>query len=65
LFAAISASATMQVMIMVIPFTQKVFGISDHLTWEWLLILALALTPVTLIELFKIGAARFRPQPVA
>ena len=62
LFAAISASAALQVMIMVVPFTQKVFGVSDHLTWEWLLILTLALTPVTLIELFKLIAARFRPE---
>jgi len=62
LFWAISASAALQVMIMVVPFTQTVFGVSEQLTWEWLLIMALALTPVTLIEFCKLIAARFRQE---
>jgi len=58
LFGAIAVSGLLQVTIMVIPFTQRVFGVSDHLTWEWLLILALALTPVTIVEAVKMIRAR-------
>jgi P-type Ca2+ transporter type 2C len=60
LLGSIVASGLLQLAIMNVPLTQKVFAVSDHLTWEWLLILGLSLTPVTVIELIKVIAARVR-----
>ena len=58
LFAAIAASSMLQMCIMMFPPTQRVFGISGHLTWEWVLIFALSLIPVTVVEVVKLFKAK-------
>ncbi len=54
LFGAVIASAILQISIMLIPVTRRVFEISNGLTWEWLLIAGSAVIPVTVIEMTKI-----------
>jgi Ca2+-transporting ATPase len=58
LFAAIAASAALQFTIMTVPFTQKIFGVTDGLTWEWAVIFGLSIVPVTVIEVIKLAKAR-------
>ncbi|HEX5104289.1 MAG TPA: cation-translocating P-type ATPase [Pirellulaceae bacterium] len=53
LLLAIVVSGLLQVSIAVVPFTQLVFDVPAHTAAEWLIIVALALTPVTLIEVGK------------
>jgi len=60
LFAAIAISSLLQLTIMTLPFTQTVFAVSTHLTWEWLLIIALSMIPVTVIEVQKLIRANWR-----
>ena len=60
LFGAIAVSALLQFGVVTLPFMQAVFGATDRLTWEWGLILSLALTPVTIIEVAKLVRARVR-----
>ena len=54
LLLAIAVSGMLQVSVAVFPFTQRVFDVPAHNTAEWLMIGALALTPVTLIEVGKV-----------
>ena len=54
IFGAIVGSSVLQLCIMTFPPAQTVFAICNHLTWEWLLILMLSLTPVTVIEVVKL-----------
>ena len=60
LFAAIAVSSLLQVSIMTLPFTQNVFAVSTHLTWEWVLIILLSMIPVTVIEVQKLIRANSR-----
>ena len=60
LLLAITVSAMLQVGIAVLPFTKSLFDVPTHTPPEWLIILALALTPVTLIELVKLLAGKMR-----
>jgi P-type Ca2+ transporter type 2C len=60
LFGAIVISGLLQLSVVTLPFAQPVFGVATHLAWEWLLIGALALTPVTIIELVKLLRAALR-----
>ena len=53
LFGAIVISGLLQLSVVTLPFAQPVFEVATHLTWEWILIGGLALTPVTIIELVK------------
>lgn len=53
-------SGLLQLGVVTIPFAQPVFAVANHLTWEWLLILGLSLTPVTIIEVFKRLRTRVR-----
>ncbi len=57
LFGAVAVSVLLQLSIMTIPWTQKIFEVSNHLSWEWLLILLLSIVPVTVIELLKVALA--------
>jgi hypothetical protein len=43
---------------MTVPFTQKIFGVTDGLTWEWAVIFGLSIVPVTVIEVIKLAKAR-------
>lgn len=45
-----------------LPVAQPVFGVTEYLGWEWLLIFALALTPVTAVEVVKLMGARVRAE---
>jgi len=60
LFGAIVISGLLQLSVVMLPFAQPVFGVATHLEWEWLLIGALAVTPVTIIELVKLLRAALR-----
>ena len=54
LLLAIAVSAMLQLGVAVIPFTQQVFDVPAHTSFEWTTIVILALTPVTIIELGKL-----------
>lgn len=54
LFGAIVISGLLQLSVVTLPLTQQVFEVTNRLTWEWILIGGLALTPVTVIEIVKI-----------
>lgn len=60
LIGAIVVSGLLQISVVTLPFTQPVFEVATHLSWEWLLIGVLALTPVTIIELVKLLRAALR-----
>lgn len=58
-FAAVAISALLQISIITVPFARPIFAATDHTPWEWLVLLALALTPVTVIESVKLGRQLF------
>lgn len=49
----------LQLSVAAFPFTQRVFDVPVHTMAEWLHILVLSLTPVTVIEVFKVISQRF------
>ena len=55
LFCAVAVSVLLQLSIMMIPWSQKVFEVATLLPGEWLLVLLLSIVPVTVIELLKIA----------
>lgn len=57
LLGAIVISGLLQLSVVTLPFAQPVFGVTD-LTWEWPLLIALSLTPVTVIEAWKLIRSR-------
>ncbi|RLS55565.1 MAG: cation-translocating P-type ATPase [Planctomycetota bacterium] len=57
LFGAILISGLLQLAVVTLPMAQPVFEVATNLSWEWGLIAALSLTPVTLIELSKLWRA--------
>lgn len=59
-FTAVAISALLQVSIIALPFARPIFEVSSHTPFEWLLLSLLALTPVTVIELIKLGKQRWR-----
>jgi P-type Ca2+ transporter type 2C len=61
LFGAIVISGLLQLIAVTLPFTQPIFKVTAPLTWEWVLVAALALTPVTIIEVVKIVRAKLMP----
>ncbi len=58
LLLAITVSGMLQVSVAIVPFTQRVFDVPFHTVGQWLGIVLLALTPVTLIELLKLARQR-------
>ena len=54
LLGAIVISGLLQLSAVTLPFAQPVFEVATHLSWEWLLIGVLSLTPVTIIEVVKL-----------
>jgi Ca2+-transporting ATPase len=54
LFAAVAISGLLQVGIIALPFARPIFEASPHTWTEWLVLFALAFTPVTVIELTKL-----------
>lgn len=59
LLLAILASVILQLLILALPFTQPVFRASLHPWQDWLVIIGLALIPITLIECGKLARAAF------
>ncbi len=57
--AAVAISALLQIGIIALPFARSIFEATPHTPMEWGLLLALALTPVTVIELVKLGRQFF------
>ena len=57
--AAVVISSLLQVGIIALPFVRPIFEATIHTPMEWGLLLALALTPVTVIELVKLGRQFF------
>ncbi len=62
LFGAIVISGLLQISVVTLPFAQPVFEVATHLSWEWLLVGVLALTPVTIIEFLKLLRAALLKQ---
>lgn len=60
LLGAIIISGLLQLSVVTLPFAQPVFEVATHLSWEWLLIGLLSLTPVTVIEIVKLLRAALR-----
>ena len=60
LFGAIVISGLLQLSVVTLPFAQSVFAVTAHPSWEWLLVLFLSLTPVTIIEVGKLLRAALR-----
>jgi Ca2+-transporting ATPase len=54
LLAAVALSGLLQLAAVLVPFVQPMFNVATGMTWEWALILILALTPVTLMEVAKL-----------
>ena len=60
LFGAIVASGLLQLIVVTLPFAQPVFGATHHSSHEWVLLLLLSLTPVTIIEVGKLLFSQFK-----
>ncbi len=54
LLAAIAGSVLLQIGTVTVPGLRRVFGVDEMPTWDWGLIFALALAPVTIIEMTKL-----------
>ena len=59
LLAAIVGSALLQVATVTVPGLRHFFGVDQLPTWDWWLIMTLALIPVTVLEVSKLGRAWF------
>ncbi len=55
---AIVVSGMLQVSVAVIPFTQRVFDVPAHTAAEWMVVVLLAIAPVTFIEMGKLVLKR-------
>ncbi len=55
LLAAVAVSALLQLTVVTLPYAQGVFEVGTQLGRDWLVVLGLALVPVTVIELAKWG----------
>jgi len=63
LILACLASGLLQLAVLLIPATRDLFQVQLAIDREWWLIALLSLTPVTLVEIFKIAKARWWPEP--
>jgi len=54
LMAAIAASVLLQVATVTVPGVRQVFGVDELPTWDWGLVVALGLAPVTIVEVIKL-----------
>lgn len=60
LLAAIAVSALLQIGAVTLPFAREVFEATADPKWEWLVVIPIALVPVTVIEVAKLIAAFLR-----
>ena len=58
LFGAIAISCLLQFAVVMLPFMHPVFDVPEQLSWDWFLIIGLALAPVTIVELGKLLVVR-------
>ena len=63
LLGAVVCSALLQVLVMMIPVTQRILGVSAGMSGEWILIFVGALIPVTIVEIFKLFVSFRNPRP--
>ena len=63
LLAAIVASVLLQVGTVTVPGVRQVFGVDELPTWDWWLIIVIALAPVTMIEVAKLLRAALSADP--
>jgi len=54
LLLAIILSALLQFAVVMLPFARPVFEVGTYLGWDWLVVLGLALVPVSVIEISKL-----------
>ncbi len=64
LFGAIMLSSLLQLSVVTLPFARPFFESAQHFMWEWVLLIVLALTPVSVIELWKLWKRKRVPQPL-
>jgi Ca2+-transporting ATPase len=57
LLAAILVSGLLQLSVVIVPIARPVFEVTSHPGREWLLVFALALAPVTIVEVAKLVLA--------
>jgi Ca2+-transporting ATPase len=62
LFGAVAVSGLLQLSVVLLPFARPVFDAASHFAHEWVLIVLLALAPVTVIEVTKLLLAWWRPR---
>ncbi|MGB7160349.1 MAG: cation-translocating P-type ATPase [Tepidisphaeraceae bacterium] len=63
LIGAIGVSALLQLLVLTVPFVQPLFKVAPvPFAWEWLLVAALALVPVSIVEVTKLLRAVRRPE---
>lgn len=60
---AILLSGLLQLSVVTLPFTRPFFESVQHFMWEWVLLVVLVLTPVSVIELWKLWKRRHGRQP--
>jgi Ca2+-transporting ATPase len=60
LLAAIDVSVLLQISTVTVPGFRGIFGVDDLPHWNWGLMLLLALTPVTIVEVTKLVRAWLR-----
>jgi Ca2+-transporting ATPase len=63
LLGAIVASVALQIGTVTVPGLRQIFGVDELPTWDWGLILAIALLPVTIVEFAKLLRAWLTPRP--
>ncbi|MDA1052233.1 MAG: cation-translocating P-type ATPase [Planctomycetota bacterium] len=61
--AAVAVSVLLQIGIIALPFTRTIFDVTTHTPLAWGVVFALALIPVTVIELVKLGRQFFGRNP--
>lgn len=63
LFGAIALSGLLQLSVVTLPFARPFFESVQHFMWEWVLLVILTLTPVSVIEIWKLWKRRHVRQP--
>ena len=61
LLGAIAVSCLLQFSVVAMPFARPFFASVQHFAWEWVLVIGLALVPVTVIEVLKVVKRRTSP----
>jgi len=60
-FGAVAISSLLQFGVMELPFAQPIFSTNSNSWQEWLVLISLAVTPVTVVELSKLGLQFLSP----